>query len=353
MLVRELKVREGDFIETHDGLIFDVKGFVHPPDRVVAFIRYFPDPEGERTKNGVTYGKVYSLSRRYALLKERFPQYLVYDPVFDETMCEVPVKDVKKRYDPIDMTRRLRRTKNPDALQISALKLAKLLKEEAGIQWSTIGITGSVLVGLYNCESDIDLIIYGSENCRKVHSALRDMLAHGETPLRPYDRDELERLFDFRLKDTETSFEDFVRTETRKVLQGKFEDRDYFFRFVKDCNEVKEEYGQVTYRKLGCSMIVATIEDDAESIFTPCRYGLSNVRILKGHRIKGLMDIVSFRGRFCEQARKGETVIAQGKVELVKDANLNHEYRRLLLGNKTSDFMSLKTEKRKQIARGK
>ena len=342
-----MKFREGDFIETHDGLIFDVKGFVHPPDRVVAFIRYFPDAEGERTKNGLTYGKVYSLSRRYALLKERFPQYLLYDPVFDETMCEVPVKDVKKRYDPIDMTRRLRQTKNQDALQTSALKLAKLLKEEAGIQWSTIGITGSVLVGIHNCESDIDLIIYGSQNCRKVHSALRDMLAHGETPLRSYDQGELERLFDFRSKDTETSFEDFVRTETEKVLQGKFEDKDYFIRFVKDWNEVKEEYGQVTYRNLGYSMIAATIEDDAESIFTPCGYRVTNARILKGSRIKGLTDIVSFRGRFCEQARKGETVIAQGKVELVRDATRNREYRRLLLGNKISDFMIGQTTQRR------
>lgn len=133
-----MKFREADFVETRDGLIFDVKGLVHPPDRVVAFIRYFPDPEGERKRNGLTYGKVYSLSRRYALLKERFPQYLVYDPIFDETLCEVPVKDVKKRYNPIDKTRRLRRTNNPDALQTLALKLAKLLKEEAGIPWNKI-----------------------------------------------------------------------------------------------------------------------------------------------------------------------------------------------------------------------
>lgn len=334
-----MRFREGDFIETYNGLIFDVKGLIHPPDRVVAFIRYFPDPEGERTRNGLAYGKVYLLSRRYAFLKERFPHYLVYDPVFGETLCEVPVKDVKKRYDPIDKMRRLRRTTNPDVLQSLALQLVKLLKEESGIPWNKIGITGSVLVGLHDSKSDIDLIVYGSENCRKVHAALRDMLAHGETPLRSYDRDELERLFEFRSKDTQTSFEDFVRTETRKVLQGKFEDRDYFIRFVKGWNEIKEEYGQVTYKNVGYAMVSATIEDDTESIFTPCSYGMSNLQIMRGSRIKGLTDIVSFRGRFCEQVRKGETVIAQGKVELVRDTTRNREHCRLLLGNKTSDFM--------------
>lgn len=33
---------EGDFVETHDHLIFDVKGFLHPQDRVIAFLRYVP-----------------------------------------------------------------------------------------------------------------------------------------------------------------------------------------------------------------------------------------------------------------------------------------------------------------------
>jgi hypothetical protein len=33
---------EGDFIETYDHLIFDVKGFLHPKDRIIAFLRYVP-----------------------------------------------------------------------------------------------------------------------------------------------------------------------------------------------------------------------------------------------------------------------------------------------------------------------
>lgn len=35
-------VIEGDFIEDKNGLIFDVKGFNHPKDRAIAFIRYIP-----------------------------------------------------------------------------------------------------------------------------------------------------------------------------------------------------------------------------------------------------------------------------------------------------------------------
>ena len=33
---------EGDFLETNDGLIFDVKGLLHPPERKIAYLRYIP-----------------------------------------------------------------------------------------------------------------------------------------------------------------------------------------------------------------------------------------------------------------------------------------------------------------------
>jgi uncharacterized protein len=336
-----VKTREGDFIETRGGWIFDVKGLIHPPDKIVAFVRYFPHEKGERIRNALTFAKVYSFPERFEILKERLPQYLVHDSVFDETVCEVPVGDVEKRYDPINELRRLRETKSLDSLETSAVQLAKLLKERADTPWNKIGITGSVMIGLHNPESDIDLVVYGSGNCRKVHSALGSMLARGDTSLRRYDQDELKRLFDFRSKDTETSFEDFVRSEHRKVMQGKFGDRDYFMRFVRDWNEATEHYGQITYKNVGYARVAATIENGSESIFTPCTYGIRNVRILKGSKISRLASIVSFRGRFCEKARKGEKVIAQGKVELVKEAN--RKYHRLLLGNKPQDFITLQT----------
>ena len=43
-----MRAREGDYIKTFKKLIFDVKGLVHPSNRIVAFIRYFPCEKGER-----------------------------------------------------------------------------------------------------------------------------------------------------------------------------------------------------------------------------------------------------------------------------------------------------------------
>ena len=119
--------------------------------------------------------------------------------------------------------------------------MATTLKEKAGIPWSAIGISGSIMAGLTNEKSDIDPLVYGVENSRKSLHCPK-----GTTPklhgsgFKPYSRTELQTLFDFRSKDTQMSFEDFEKVENRKAFQGMFMGTDYFIRFVKDWNETNE-----------------------------------------------------------------------------------------------------------------
>ncbi len=335
---QDIKAREGDLVETLDGSIFDVKGFVHPHGRVVAFIRFTPDSEGDRKKGNIGYRKVYPLQERYELLRKRFPQFLLLDTVFDEQLCEVPIKAIKRHYTPREGLKNLRCKSLLDEVEIDALEFAELLKKNASISWSKLGISGSLLVGLHTPSSDIDPVIYGSENCRKVYATLKTLMQHKDSPVKPYTREGLRRLFDFRSKDTVMSFEDFLRTESRKVLQGIFKQRDYFIRCVKDWNEIEDEYGRVRYKSMGNAKIKATVTDDCEMVFTPCCYKIADVKILEGIHVDPIEEIASFRGRFCEQARDGETVIAQGKVERVQKQG-EREYFRLLLGNRAPDFM--------------
>lgn len=339
----EKRFREGDFIETKHGLIFDVKGLVHPPDKIVAFIRYYPSKAGERRRSKLRrYEKVYSLSKRYEWLKRNFPEYLVYDPIFDEVLCEVPISHIKRHHMPVKVLERLRKSENLDEMERAVLEMASLLKSSACIPWTAIGASGSIMAGLHTPSSDIDLVVYGSENCWKVYSAIESLFGEPSSPLKPYSLDELQKLFDFRSKDTIVCFEDFVKTELRKVLQGKFNGRDYFIRFVKDFSEIGERYGDIRYKNYGYAKIEALVTDDSEAIFTPCTYKIGNVKIVEGPKLQPIKEIVSFRGRFCEQAWNGETVVAQGKIEHVVDYRKGCEYFRLLLGNRPEDYMVLK-----------
>jgi predicted nucleotidyltransferase len=116
--------------------------------------------------------------------------------------------------------------------------------------------------------------------------------------------------------------------------------KHFFIRFVKDLNEITEQYGSTIYKPEGNAKIKATIADDSESLFTPCTYKLTNVQTLEGNKTKQIEEIVSFRGRFCEHAKSGETVIAEGKLERVQQKGKSDHFR-LLLGSKPSDHMVL------------
>jgi predicted nucleotidyltransferase len=336
-----MRAREGDLIKTKDSVIFDVKGLVHPPGKVIAFPRFIPSPTGTRRHQNDIYGKVYNLAERFRYLEENSPDLIVHDPVFDETICEVPINLIKKHYDPVGKLTKLRTSKRLGDLEKKVVQLAEDLKEAANIPGDAIGISGSVLAGLYTAKSDIDPVVYGVENCHKAYTALEDLLSDGDSRFKPYSREELHTLFDFRSKDTIMSFEDFDRVESRKAFQGKFEGTDYFMRFVKNWNETKEQYGDVCYKNCGYARITATITDNSEALFTPCTYGIGNVKVAEGPKLEPIREIVSFRGRFCKQAKKGETITTQGKIEHVRDKRKGREHYRIILGNKPSDYMVL------------
>jgi predicted nucleotidyltransferase len=83
--------------------------------------------------------------------------------------------------------------------------------------------------------------------------------------------------------------------------------------------------------------VKAKVSDATESIYTPCRYLLKQVEVLNGDKVQDIVETVSLRGRFCEQAMTGESVVIQGKLEKVVAPNNTHH--RVVLGGNPSDYM--------------
>ncbi len=336
-----MQAREGDLIKTKANVVFDVKGLVHPSNKIIAFPRFIPSPDGTRRGKEGTYGKVYSLSERFQYLKQNHPDLIVFDPVFGETLCEVPIDQIAQHMQPVETLASLRTKSHLSPLEAKALALATKLKEKAVIPWSSIGISGSIMAELTTQTSDIDPLVYGEVNSRKAYRALQQLLKEGDSGFKPYTKEEMQALYNFRFKDTHMSFEDFAKVEGRKAFQGMFQKTDYFVRFVKDWDEVDEQYGDLEYKNSGYVKIKAKIADSTDSLFTPCTYRLKDVEVIEGPKLEGIDEISSFRGRFCEQAAKGELIEAQGKVELVTHKKTGINYYRLILGNKPSDYMVL------------
>ena len=250
----------------------------------------------------------------------------------------VPWDDVTRVYDPRERLRQLRDTGSDGALTEDALALAELLRHAAGVSGTALGLTGSLLFDLHAADSDIDLVVYGDGECRKVHAALTRLLGDPSSGLRRPRGEELAAIHAMHRAETPLSAADFARLQAGKVNEGRFAGRPYFVRFVKLAAEVPERYGDPRFAPAGRALVEARVADDRDALFTPCRYALRELRILEGPPVADLGEVVSFRGRFADQARAGQRVRARGALERVVWRE-RLETTRLVIGGRPGDFL--------------
>lgn len=335
---------EGDYLETKkENFFFDVKGLFHPDEYIICFLRFFPHPEGTRMKNGIKYKKVYKLKERYAFLRKKYPNYLYFSKELDLEVQGVNKEDIKKVYTP--------RTFFKDLLEKSQLSngenrskdLCQLLVNNGNISKNSIGITGSTMVGLNTEDSDIDIIIYGTEASLKFQENMAEIFKKSNN-CRKYNLDEYKSHYDWRVGGSNIPFEDFLRSEQRKLHQGKFFNHDFFIRYIISPKDRNGSFYDYQYKNYGRIKLKAEITESKYSIFTPCSYKIKPIKILekelisKNIKLKDISAINSFRGRFCEHAREKETVVVEGKLEKVTFKN-EIEHLRILLSDPIHDKM--------------
>lgn len=325
-------------METHDDLVFTIKGLVHPPDRVIAYLRYVSDPAGDRDRAGKRYRRVYRFGEQEAILRAHRPTYLVDDPVLGTGVQSVPEADVAFVYDPCLCLHRLAEEGPADPLEAAALAVGRLLSEAARVPLRALGVTGSLLVGLHRPSSDIDIVVYGECESRAIHDALTGLLDDPAARVRRPEGEELAAIHDAHRADTPLTLADFARTQARKVNEGYFAERPYFVRFVKRPDEEGEAYGDPCYESLGSAVIRARVHDDRDAMFTPCRYVVGEAAFVEGGPVEDLLQIASFRGRFADQAKAGDWVVARGQLESVVPRR-GSPFCRLLVGGRPGDYL--------------
>ena len=309
-----LRGREGDYIELDEGAIFEIKGLSHPPYGVIAYPRYTPDERGERSKEGRRYRKLHTLKEKEEFLKSRFPEYYTFNPYYQRMLPIIPWSRVRKHYTPQNTVTELLASHNLTCLRLKALRFVRYIADIADVPLERLGISGSIMVRLDDEGSDIDLIVYGLRESWKVKAAILKAMGKGKL-IRRLTEEHLKDLYLSRSKDTQMSYEDFRRVEVRKSNQGLFDDAPFFIRYLKEWAERDEKYGEYHVRRLGYARIEAEVVDAAQAHLTPATYLLKDVHVLSGPSWLTADRLITWRGRFAEQAYEGEVVIAQGYVE--------------------------------------
>lgn len=319
---------------TDDDLIFEVKGVIHPNDRIIAYLRYIRDGLGDRQSgNGTKFRKVYDLSRREKELKENYPHYLWFDETRGRVFQSVPRNRISFVLNPVDSLRQLRDMGgHVSNLERASRNLAGILVDNAGIDWDDLGLTGSQLVGLASQQSDIDLVVYGEGPGKKLHEALKGRKQDFEG-LEQYNGEQLDSHLEFRWGGKSKWKSELRSIEASKVFQGMFESYDFFIRAVKLPSEINQKYEDLLVRNEGIVSVRCIVTQDSDSIFTPCSY------LVECDDHPELMKLVSYRGRFTEHVSGGMSVEARGRLESVRNVNTGEEFMQVVLGESRDDYL--------------
>ncbi len=152
--------------------LYIVVGNYTPIPGPVAYLKYIPSKNRSiwcRHNTDLCFERVfrfYSSKIIENVVWER-NQRTVYDPYLGSYVPIVPWYEVLEIIDPREVVSRLLKNCR-DFLECLALEVIQAIHDNIAIEYSSIGITGSIMFGIHNIEvSDIDVVIYGVDNAKK------------------------------------------------------------------------------------------------------------------------------------------------------------------------------------------
>ena len=277
-----MPIRLRDFIEDRDGWIYAVSTYDNA-DKIGCVLRYVPDADGERVHASGTRYKKYDFEDAYAFIAQHKPQYTAL-------LQRIPYSDVKRVMKP-DLELPQIARQHP-----RVQKLVELFSLPSG----TIGCTGSLLCGLENDASDIDMVVYGRHWFTAqalVRQGVRDGKVDGlssEMWKKVYEK-----------RKPEISYEVFVLHEQRKWNRGQIEGTYFDILYTRSYDELKSVHpGKGTV--IGKQTIEAKVVDASLSFDNPAIYEIEHESVSR---------VLSFTHTYSGQALAGETIEACGICE--------------------------------------
>ncbi|MGD2200800.1 MAG: hypothetical protein PVJ38_04095 [Candidatus Bathyarchaeota archaeon] len=323
------KPKDKDFIETHGGLIFCVVGYLHPPDRYTAYLKYSPSPEGRWSREGIRYAralKYYHVSQveeTYGYLEENHPEYLFDCPVRNITVSSVPFDSVEEYYKPRKRLSTIMDEGPRDRLEMKLIDLVTILKGLSGLDFRDLGVTGSLLTQNHSPEfSDIDLTVYGLEASQKLKETIL-MTRKEEGVFHPFNSAKKKLWSKDRASRFPLDVNELMDFAERRWNYGVFMDTYFSIHPVRTDEEITENYGDHIYTQHGIVTGRGVISESRDSIYLPAIYGLED------SEIEQVVQLISYEGLFCDMFDEGERVEFRGVLERITGKS---DYCRVVIG---------------------
>ncbi|HEY8098910.1 MAG TPA: nucleotidyltransferase domain-containing protein, partial [Methylobacter sp.] len=184
-----------------------------------------------------------------------------------------------------------------DVVELDLFRLCELFGQH-GLDLAQTGVTGSVLIGVQNPDSDIDLVCYDRDVFHQCRAITRKLIEQGHLQVLN-DRDWLQS---FERRSCDLSFDGYVWHERRKCNKAVINGRKFDLNFI-DCYA---SAGTVAYQKCGAITLQCRVIDDARAFDYPAEFKIEHEEI---------SSIVSFTATYTGQAVSGEMVEVSGVLE--------------------------------------
>ena len=250
--------------------------------------------------------------------RKNFPDYIYYCYLRNKELLTAPISFIERVFVPKDCLTTLAKLKNHDALQKMALNLISMLSAESKVDIADFGIHGSIALNMHASVSDIDFVVYGSDNFRKVEATIAQLVNNGQL-----------------------SYIISNRLDAARKFKGRYLKKIFMFNATRKSEEVKTKYATHRFSSLAQLQFRCTVTDDSETMFRPATYRIDNYTPLDAKselpNSKIPNRVVSNIGCYRNVARKGSEIKVAGTLERVESIKTGEVTYQVVVGTATSE----------------
>ena len=324
-----VKLRDRDAIVTKEGLIFRVYGYFHPHNAYICDPEYAPatifksvNPKALRARRQQTYCKFYD-DEGLRFIQEKYPRYtMLYEPIQSRFVGVQHTYIVEARR-PDEVLQRLMKREEEDDLLRTQRKVLRSVRNESELSETDFGVFGSILHNFYHPRfSDLDFIIYGREEMRRLCETLGDLYRQDHSLRNEFEKGDVLKGKSWRFLNL--SPKEYLWHQRRKMIYGVFFDEESGrvvkteFEPVKDWNEIQNEYSpDIKIVRKGWIKATVRVTEDLDAAFIPSIYQVEPIKIFEAAKVETIRRILSYVEEFRMQAMRDEEVYVEGNLETV------------------------------------
>jgi len=198
------------------------------------------------------------------------------------------------------------------------LDLINLLASESDIAIGDFGVHGSIALSMHTLESDIDIVVYGAQNFRKLEKTIKKLVDAGTL-----------------------SYVINNRLDAARRYKGRYLNKLFMYNAIRKPEEVNLKYGMFKYTPITSVKFCCTVKDDNETMFRPAIYKIEDykpsnpVSVLPKEKISEL--VVSMIGCYRNIARQGDKIRVAGMLEQVENLETSEVFHQVVVGTSTSE----------------